>query len=335
VAADPPAKERVVTYHTPKYRFLLYEAMHEAGTRLLQQHGEVITAPAPDEATIFPLVKDVDAIVIRANGKVSRAIMDAAPRLNVIGRHGVGLETIDVAAATEKGIRVVYTPEANSESVAEHFVGLALMLSKRVLEADQALRAGQWNVRYEYIGRELYGKTLGVVGFGRIGRATARICHYGFGMLVLYYDVVAPPSDVEAETKAKRVGLEEMLRTADYVSLNLPLTAETRHIIGHERIRMMKPTAYLLNLGRGPLWDEKAVLEALERQWIAGAGTDVFEEEPTAKDNPLFRHRRFICTPHMAAHTDEAMRRMSLVAEDVVAVLEGREPRFPANWPKR
>jgi D-3-phosphoglycerate dehydrogenase len=309
--------------------------MHEAGTSLLRQHGEVILAPALDEATLVSAVRGVDGIVIRANGKVTRAVMEAAPTLKVIGRHGVGLETIDVNAATERGIWVVYTPEANSESVAEHFVGLALMLSKRMPEADRALRAGRWNVRYEYIGRELYGKTLGVLGFGRIGRNTARICHHGFGMPVLYYDVVAPPREVEAETQARRVSLEELLRTADYVSLNLPLTPETRHIIGREQIRMMKPTAYLLNLGRGPLWDEKAVLEALEQRWIAGAGSDVFEQEPTPADNPLFAFPNFVCTPHMAAHTDEAMRRMSLVAEDVVAVLEGREPRFPANRPMR
>jgi D-3-phosphoglycerate dehydrogenase len=313
---------------------LFYESMHEAGTRLLQEHGEVVMAPALDEAALVSVVRDVDAIVIRANGKVTRGVMEAAPKLKVIGRHGVGLETIDVPAATERGIWVVNTPEANSESVAEHFVGLALMLSKRMLEADQALRAGQWKVRNEYIGRELFGKTLGVAGFGRIGRTTARICHHGFGMPVIYSDVVAAAPGVEAETQAKRVSLDALLRTADYVSLNLPLTPETRHIIGREQIGMMKPTAYLLNLGRGPLWDEKAVLDALEQQRIAGAGTDVFEDEPTAKDNPLFRHRRFVCTPHMAAHTDEAMRRMSLVAEDVVAVLEGKEPRWPANRPK-
>jgi D-3-phosphoglycerate dehydrogenase len=314
---------------------LLYEPMHEAGTSLLKQHGEVIMAPALDEATLTPVVRDVDAIVIRANGKVTRTVMEAAPKLRVIGRHGVGLETVDVPAATERGIWVVNTPEANSESVAEHFVGLALMLSKRMLEADQALRAGQWKVRNEYIGRELFGKTLGVAGFGRIGRTTARICHHGFGMPVIYYDVLAADPGVEAETKATRVKLDELLRAADYVSLNLPLTPETRHIIGREQIRMMKPTAYLLNLGRGPLWDERAVLEALEQQWISGAATDVFEEEPTARANPLFRHRRFVCTPHMAAHTDEAMRRMSLVAEDVVTVLEGKEPQWPANRPRR
>jgi D-3-phosphoglycerate dehydrogenase len=324
-----------VTPHQKAFRFLLYEPMHEAGTSLLKQHGEVIMAPALDEAALVRVVRDVDAIVIRANGKVTRTVMEAAPKLRVIGRHGVGLETVDVPAATERGIWVVNTPEANSESVAEHFVGLALMLSKRMLEADQALRAGQWKVRNEYIGRELSGKTLGVAGFGRIGRTTARICHHGFGMPVIYYDVVAAAPGVEAETRATRVKLDELLRAADYVSLNLPLTPATRHIIGREQIRMMKPTAYLLNLGRGPLWDEGAVLEALEQQWISGAATDVFEEEPTAKDNPLFRHRRFVCTPHMAAHTDEAMRRMSLVAEDVVAVLEGKEPQWPANRPRR
>jgi D-3-phosphoglycerate dehydrogenase len=314
---------------------LLYEPMHEAGTSLLRQYGTVTVAPALDEATLVSAARDADAIVIRANGKVSRAVIEAAPELKVVGRHGVGLENVDVAAATERGIWVVYTPEANSESVAEHFVLLAVALSKRFLESDQDLRAGKWNVRYEHIGRELYGKTLGVVGFGRIGRNTARICHRGFGMPVLYSDVVGAPPEVEADTGARRVSLEELLRTADYVSLNLPLTPETRHVIGRERIRLMKPTAYLCNLGRGPLWDEKAVREALEHRWIAGAGTDVFEEEPTGKENPLFRHRNFVCTPHMAAHTEEAMRRMSLVAEDIVAVLQGKEPRWPANRPKR
>lgn len=320
--------------HLPRFHILLYETMHEAGTSLLHRHGSVSVAPAVNEATLVSLVRDADAIVIRANGKVNRAVIEAAPRLKVIGRHGVGLENIDVAAATERGIWVVYTPEANSESVAEHFVLLAVALSKRFLESDRDLRAGKWNVRYEYIGRELSGKTLGVVGFGRIGRTTARICHQGFGMPVLYHDAVAAPPEVEAETEARRLSLEELLRSADYVSLNLPLVPETRHIIGRDQMRMMKPTAYLCNLGRGPLWDEKAVLEALEHKWIAGAGTDVFEEEPTTQDNPLFRHRNFLCTPHMAAHTEEAMRRMSLVAEDVVAVLQGKEPRWPANRPR-
>jgi D-3-phosphoglycerate dehydrogenase len=312
-----------------RFRFLLFEPIHEAGAGLLREHGDVALAPGLDEAALVEAVRDADALVIRNHGRVSRKVMEAAPRLKVIGRHGSGLDTIDLQAAAERGIRVVYTPEANCESVAEHFVAMALILSKRLLEADRALREGRWDVRYEYFGRELYGKTLGVVGFGRIGRRTARICHHGFGMPVLYYNHSAAQPAEEETCGARRAGLEELLRRADYVSLNLPLTPETRHIIDRDRIRMMQPCAYLLNLGRGPLWDENAVLEALEQGWIAGAGTDVFEAEPADRSHPLFRHGRFVCTPHMSAHTEEAMRRMSMVAEDVIAVLLGREPQWP------
>jgi len=273
----------------------------------------------------------VDAVVIRNVGAVNRRVMEAAPRLKVIGRHGSGLDTIDLQAAAERGIRVVYTPEANAESVAEHFVAMALILSKRLLEADRALRAGQWEVRHEYLGRELRGKTLGVVGFGRIGQATARICHLGFAMPVLYHSRSAPSPEQERQCGARPASLEQLLRSADYVSLNLPLTPATRHGIGREQLRMMKPAACIINLGRGALWDETAVLEALDQGWISGAGTDVFEREPADREHPLFRHGRFVCTPHMSAHTEEALRRMSLVAEDVIAVLQGREPRWPAN----
>jgi D-3-phosphoglycerate dehydrogenase / 2-oxoglutarate reductase len=311
------------------YRFLLFEPIHEAGASLLRSRGEVRLAPALDEDALVAAVRDVDALVVRNVGRVSRRVLEAAPRLKVIGRHGAGLETIDLEAAAQRGVRVVYTPEANRESVAEHCVAMALILSKRLLEADRALREGRWEVRYEYFGHEMHGKTLGVVGFGRIGQSTARICHHGFAMPVLYCNRQPVPADVEAECGARRAGLEELLAASDYVSLNLPLTPETRHLIGREQIRRMKPTAFLLNLGRGPLWDEAAVLEALDRGWIAGAGTDVYETEPPAPDHPLFRHGRFVGTPHMSAHTEEAMRRMSLVAEDVLAVLEGREPRWP------
>ena len=315
----------------PPSRILLYEPMHAAGTQLLRDFGEVAIAPALDRDTLLAAVAEADAIIIRNSGVVDAGVMAAAPRLRVIGRHGSGLDTIDLPAATQRGIRVVYTPEANAESVAEHFVGMALVLSKRMLEADRALRAGRWEARHTCVGREMRGKTLGVVGFGRIGRTIARICHHGFNMPVLYHNRTALPPELEAPTGARRTGLEELLRTADYVSLNLPLSPATRHCIGREQLRMMKPDAYLLNLGRGPLWDEAALLEALDGAWIAGAGTDVFEREPAGRNHPLFRHERFVCTPHMSAHTEEAMIRMSLVAEDVIAVLQGREPRWPAN----
>jgi D-3-phosphoglycerate dehydrogenase len=311
-----------------KFKVLLYETMHEAGTRLLAEKCELVYAKSFEEAQLVSLVHDVDAIVIRANGAVSRKIIDAAPRLKVIGRHGVGLDGIDLAAAAERGIPVVYTPTANTESVAEHFVALALMLAKKVRLGDIALRQGNWKARYDLIGTELRGKILGILGCGRIGQQTARICHYGFAMPVVYYDVIDYPR-VESELGAVRADIEEVCRRADFVSINLPMLPGTRGKINADLIRHMKPSAFLINMARGPIWNEADVLDALKSGRIAGAGSDVFESEPALQDNPLFAMDNFVGTPHMSAHTDEGMSRMSLVASDVLAVLEGRKPEFP------
>lgn len=311
-----------------KFKVLLYETMHEAGTRLLAEKCELVYARSFEEEHLISLVPDVDAIVIRANGAVSRGIIDAARQLKVIGRHGVGLDGIDLAAAAERGIPVVYTPTANTESVAEHFVALALMLAKKVRLGDIALRQGNWKARYELIGTELRGKTLGILGCGRIGQQTARICHYGFAMPVVYYDVIDYPK-VESELGAVRAEMEEVCRRADFVSINLPMLPDTRGRVNADLIRHMKPSAFLINMARGPIWNEADVLDALKSGRIAGAGSDVFESEPALPGNPLFAMDNFVGTPHMSAHTDEGMSRMSLVASDVLAVLEGRKPEFP------
>jgi D-3-phosphoglycerate dehydrogenase / 2-oxoglutarate reductase len=311
-----------------KFKVLLYETMHAEGTRLLAEKCELVYAKSFEEAHLIMLVHDVDAIVIRANGAVSRKIINAAPRLKVIGRHGVGLDGIDLDAAGERGVQVVYTPIANTESVAEHFVALALMLAKKIRLGDIALRQGNWKARYELIGTELRGKTLGVLGCGRIGQQTARICHYGFAMPVVYYDVVDYPQ-VESELGAVRAEMEEVCRRADFVSINLPLLPDTRGRVNADLISHMKPSAFLMNMARGPIWNETDVLDALKSGRIAGAGSDVFESEPALSGNPLFEMDNFVGTPHMSAHTDEGMSRMSLVASDVLAVLEGRKPEFP------
>jgi D-3-phosphoglycerate dehydrogenase / 2-oxoglutarate reductase len=311
-----------------KFKVLLYETMHEAGTRLLAEKCELVYAKSFEEEHLISLVHDMDAIVIRANGAVSRGVIEAARRLKVIGRHGVGLDGIDLAAAAERGIRVVYTPTANTESVAEHFVALALMLAKKVRPGDIALRQGNWKARYDLIGTELRGKTLGILGCGRIGQQTARICHYGFAMPVVYYDVIDYPK-VESELGAVRAEMEEVCRRADFVSINLPMLPDTRGRVNADLIRHMKPSAFLINMARGPIWKEADVLEALKSGRIAGAGSDVFESEPALQGNPLFAMDNFVGTPHMSAHTDEGMSRMSLVASDVLAVLEGRKPEFP------
>lgn len=313
-----------------RYKVLLYEGMHSSGTDLLKQHCELVYAKSFNEQDIISLVSDVDAIIIRANGAITRSIIDAAPKLKVIGRHGVGLDAIDLKAAKERGIPVVYTPTANSGSVAEHFVALALMLAKKVKLGDDALRAGEWNARYKLIGTELSGKTLGVLGFGRIGQQTARICHNGFGMKVIYYDAVSYP-EVEAELKATKVPSETVFSDSDFISVNLPYLPETRHFVNEEMIRLMKPGAFLINMARGVIWNEQDVIKALQEKRIAGVGSDVYEHEPINCDHPFCKMENFVGTPHMSAHSEEAMILMSMVAKDVLAVLEGREPEYPVK----
>lgn len=311
-----------------KYKILLYENMHSEGTSLLERSCELIYAQSLSEEVLKTQAAQVDAIIIRANGAVSSNIIKAAPQLKVIGRHGVGLDAIDLEAARKRGVRVVYTPTANTESVAEHFVALALMLAKKMRIADIALRAGDWKARYELIGTELQGKTLGVMGFGRIGQQTAQICHFGFQMPILYHDVMNYPG-AEAKLGAKRVDPKELFAQSDFISLNLPLIEGTRHIVNSALLSLMKPSAFLINMARGPVWKEADIVAALQARRIAGAGSDVYEVEPVSQDNPLLRLDNFVGTPHMSAHTEEGMIRMSMVAKDVLAVLSGEEPQYP------
>ena len=317
-----------------RFAVLLYEDMHEAGKAVLREKAEILFATSLEESSLIKEVKGADGIIVRANGKVTRKMMEAAPKLKVIGRHGVGIENIDLEAATEKGIWVVNTPDANDLSVAEHFFGLALILSKMLKKADIALRDGRFEMRYQYIGKELHGKTLGIRGFGRIGRAVGRIGHKGFDMKVLYYDAIRY-EEVEKEIKAKKVSLEEVLSQSDYISINLPMLPETKGLLREKEFGLMKPSAYIINLARGPIWDEKVLYAVLKEGKICGAGSDVFEAEPATRDHPLFQLENFIGTPHMAAHTDEALRRMSLVAEDIIRVLDGKAPLHPVNQPKQ
>lgn len=318
-----------------KYSVLLYEDIHEDGKNVLKGKADLFIAKNLDESSLMEQVQEIDGIIIRANGRVSRKIMDSAPRLKVIGRHGVGVENIDLEAATEKGIWVVNTPDANDISVAEHFFGMALILSKMLNKGERAFREeGRWEARYQYIGNELHGKTLGILGFGRIGKAIGRIGSKGFNMKVLYYDALRF-EEAEKELGAVKTSLEEIFTQSDYISINLPMLPSTKGIVGERELRMMKPTAYIINLARGPIWDEKAVYKVLKEGRIAGAGADVFEVEPATKDHPLLELENFFGTPHMAAHTDEALKRMSMVAVDVVRVLEGKAPIYPVNQPRR
>jgi len=311
---------------------LLYEPIHEKALALLKEKAEVRMAQTLDPAWLLKAVTDVDGIIIRANGKVTREMMAAAPRLKVVGRHGVGVEAIDRAAAAELGIILVNTPYSNDESVAEHCMGMIVALAKRILEADRALRAGDWDSRYRLIGVEVRGKMLGLVGFGKIGQRLAAMAHFGFDMPIVYHDVLAFP-EAEARLGARRLPLPQVLAQSDFVSLHTPLLPETKGMINEAALRSMKRSAYLINSARGPVVDQAALIRGLQDGWIAGAGLDVYDPEPLPKDSPLLKMDNVVLSPHMASHTDVALLRSAMVVTDVLAVIEGRKPEYPVPPP--
>jgi len=311
---------------------LVYGPIREEGLRVLDGVAEVRLSSRTDPESIRSDARDVDGIVIRAFGQFGAAVMDAAPRLRVIGRHGVGVDNVDVPAATSRGVWVVNTPDAVTQPVAEHVLGLMLGLIRRLRESDQAVRSGRWSFRNELQGFELPGKTLGVVGMGRIGLRTARICRLGFDMNIVYSDVYRS-QPAEEQLGARKVELDELLSRSDVVTLHTPYLPETHHLMNTDTLRLMKPTAFLINASRGKVVDQNALYQALSEGWIAGAGLDVFEEEPTPVDNPLLKLDSVLVTPHAATSTTEALIGMSLVTRDVLAVLQGREPSSPVNRP--
>jgi len=317
-----------------KSKVLLFEKVHRKGLEYLEQQGcELVFPERISEESLLKVVSDVEGIIFRTRGYLSRRLMEAAPRLKVVGRHGVGLDNLDMEAATEMGIWVVSTPEANSQSVAEMVLSLVLMLSRKLPQSMRALQENRWEDRNTYIGQELFGRMLGIVGLGRVGSSIARIWHYGLGGSILFRDII-PKTQWESALGARSVSLEQLLRESDYVSLNVPLDSNTRGMIGEPELKLMKKSAFIINAARGPVWQEAAVSKALREGWIAGAAADVFEEEPTAPDNPLLKLDNFIGTPHVAGHTQEAMQRMSMVAEDIVRVIRGQAPKHPANQPR-
>ena len=323
----------MVVLSSPKeFRVLLYEPVHDDALELLSTVAEICYATDLTEQTLLEEVRDVDGIILRAHGRISARIMDAAPRLVVAARHGAGPDNIDAEAASERGIYVVNTPGANTQAVAEHCVGLMLALSKGLLKSDQVVRQGRWDLRLGLVGRELHGKTLGLVGFGRIGQRVATICHQAFGMRILYSDVIVHPEAARA-LEAQQMKLDELLREADYVSVHVPLLAETEGLIGRSEFALMRKSAYFLNLARGRVVDEAALIDALDRGIIAGAGLDVFAMEPTPTDNRLFALENVVATPHVASLTEEALRRMGMmVVRDVMRVFQGTPPE---NWVNR
>jgi len=309
--------------------------MHEDGLRILHDAGAVVMASALDPETLHREVVGAEAIVTRTYGRIDAALMDrAGPGLKVVGRHGVGVDHVDVPAATERGVLVVSTPGANRQSVAEHTFAFMIGLSKHFPKQAEALLAGRFMDRTKWRGRDIQGKTLGIVGFGNVGRVVGRIAHRAFDMNVLYVDIVAPPPEAAAAAAAERVDLETVLRASDYLTLHVPLDDSTRKMIDAQAIAKMKPDAILINTCRGPVVDEAAVALALDEGRLWGYGADVFDEEPPPSDHPLIGRTDVMLTPHSAAQTEESLRNMATwVAEDVARVLRGEPALRPFNDP--
>ncbi len=318
-----------------KYRVVLLQPIHKVGVEKLREKFEVIVYDYPqdiDEDTVTRAVRDADAVITRLV-RVTRKVIYSSGKLKVIGRHGVGYDNIDVDAATERRIPVVYTPDAPSEPVAEHVIGFILALSKNIVKGDKALRKATWigwKARFMYVGRNVKGRVLGIIGLGRIGSLVAKYAK-ALGMNVIYYDAVRK-TDLERILDIEYRNLEELLKESDFVSLHVPLTKATEGMIGWNELNLMKQSAYLINTSRGKVVDEGALIKALKEGIIAGAALDVFWNEPLPKDHPLVDMDNVILSPHMSAHTEEFFLEAALtVAEDIIRVLEGKKPLHIVN----
>jgi len=295
----------------------------------LRSVATVETAYDASRAALLELVADCDGLIVRSRTPVDAELLERADRLKVVGRAGVGLEHVDVAAASKRGVVVVYTPEASTRAVAELAIGLMLSVERRIAACDRAIRSEPFEkVRRESLGRSLEGLVLGIVGMGRIGKAVGRIASVGLGMRVLYNDVVrVGPFDFEA----KPVEKAELYERSDVVSLHVPLTEQTRSLIDAAALARFKPAATLINTSRGAVVDAAALSAALANGRLGGAGLDVVDPEPLPPEHALLRLQNVVLTPHAGAQTTEAQRAMDAVVDDVIAVLGGRGPRFPAT----
>ena len=314
-----------------KFKVIVTEPINPAGIHFLEDAGiEVLQLPpGSDEAALREEAPRADALITRGFIRVTREVMVASPRLKVIGVHGVGCDHIDLQAAKELGKAVFNTPSALTESVAEMTLALMLALTRRVVSSDKAVRAGEWKRKFgDLIGSELLGKTVGIIGLGRIGAAVA-LRLKSFGVELLYHDV-ADRSEVEAELGVRRVDLDTLFRSSDIITLHTPLTPQTRGLLSEREFGIMKDGVYIVNTARGKVIDQMALIEALQSGKVSGAALDVFEEEPLDPSKPLASMDNVILTPHLAASSEDAMRRMAVeVAEGVMTMLRGGLPESP------
>ena len=307
-------------------KFVMTQAVCPQGMELLKDLAKVYVADNGDPNNYLDEMRDADALIVRIAKCDGKAIA-GSPALKVIGRTGVGYDSVDVAEATKRGIPVVITPGANNRSVAEHAVAMMFALSKNLYEAQTEMLRGNWKIRDAKKAFELEGKTVGVIGLGAIGRETAKICQ-GCGMKLAGYDPFLSREKIEALGADYYENYEDLLKVSDIVTIHVPLTEGTRNMISKPQLEMMKDTALLINCSRGGIVNEQDLVEALKNGTIAGAGTDVYCNEPPAADDPLLNCPNLIVSPHSAAQTREAVIKMAqMCVRGCLAVCQGKK------WP--
>jgi D-3-phosphoglycerate dehydrogenase / 2-oxoglutarate reductase len=310
-----------------RHKVICIQPIHPAGMKILQSREdlEVIVPASPEPAAWANFLPAAEAIVVRLT-KIPRAMIEAAPNLKIISRHGVGVDTIDIGAATDHGVIVATVGLANAPSVVEHTLALMLALAKRLPEFDRAVRGSDYNVRMKLDAQDIAGRTALIIGLGRIGSRLANALN-GLGMKCLGVDPAYAAAQIEAMGCEPIADFRTALPRADFVTVHCPLQDDTRHLIGAPELALMKPTAYLINCARGGIVDEAALLDALNSRRIMGAGLDVQVSEPPRPGDPLLACDRLILTPHSAATTVEGMVRMATaVAQNVADFFDGRLP---------
>ena len=301
------------------------------GQALLETEARVVVCGDETEAGLAKVAAEAEGILFRLRPNCTESLMARCPRLKVVGRHGVGLDTVDIPAATRLGVAVVHAPGSNSQAVAEHALMLMLASVKRTRFIDALTRRGDWDATRLVGNTELAGKTLGVVGVGNIGRRVAKFAG-AIGMRVLGYDKYVPDDEMRRRGAEPVKSLEELLPQVDVLTCHTPLTPETAHMIDAKALARMKPGAIFVNTSRGPVQDERALFEALTRGHLAAAGLDVWEDEPTPVDNPLLNLENVVCSSHVAGVTREANRQMAVqVAGEMLRVLRGEKPEVLVN----
>ena len=298
-------------------KVLVSDALAPQGLAVLEQAPglEVVNAPGLSPGELAEAIADVEGLVIRSGTKVTKDVLEAAKNLRVIGRAGIGVDNVDVPAATARGIVVLNTPEGNNVTTAEHAIALLVALARHIPQATASMKAGKWEKK-QFQGMELFNRTLGLIGLGNIGRIVADRAR-GLGMRVIAADPHIAP-DVAQKLDIELVSMEELISRADVMTVHVPRIPETTGLLGAQAFAACKPGVLVINAARGGIVDEAALLDALESGQVGGAALDVFVEEPPAPDHPLLSHPRVICTPHLGASTEQAQVNVSIaVAEQV------------------